>query len=91
MKRFTAGLLLCLALLAGAVTPAGAESVCGDISQDDEINSIDAAIVLQYVAGLNYPDAFLKGDVNVDHIVDALDVLLILQHDAGLIQLLGCP
>jgi hypothetical protein len=58
----------------------------GDANCDGSVNSIDALIVLQYVAGLRNtvpcPEA---ADVNNDGNIGAVDAALILQIDAGLI------
>jgi hypothetical protein len=57
----------------------------GDVNCDGDINSVDAAVVLQYDAGLI---AVLKcdvGDANADRRTDSVDAALILQFDAGLI------
>jgi hypothetical protein len=68
---------------------AGAGKVVGDANCNGQINAIDAAIVLQYVAGLidtlncaNNADANQNGDVN------AIDGALILQYVADLIDTL---
>ena len=64
-------------------TPTGAP---GDANCDGRTNSIDAALVLQTVAGLiagvGCPDL---ADVNGDGRIDAIDAALILQIDAGLL------
>lgn len=64
-------------------TPTG---MAGDANCDGSTNSIDAALVLQTVAGLiggvGCPDL---ADVNDDGNLDAIDAALILQRDAGLI------
>ncbi|MCI0856767.1 MAG: PQQ-dependent sugar dehydrogenase [Chloroflexi bacterium] len=58
----------------------------GDANCDESTNSIDAALVLQTVAGLidgvGCPDL---ADVNGDGMIDAIDAALILQIDAGLL------
>jgi hypothetical protein len=58
----------------------------GDANCDGTVNSLDAAVVLQYAAGiidtLPCPDA---ADVDSDGDTDAIDSLLILQHSAGLL------
>lgn len=84
-----------LALALAFVTPALSTTVidppnavavtphCGDASGDGIVNSIDAAIVLQYIAGLapiHVPEAQLDPDGNGQ--VDARDVALILQASA---------
>ncbi len=64
---------------------------CGDVNDDGRVNSIDATLMLQYIAGLirdlpNRPSA----DVNGDGTINAIDVLLILQHSAGFDVNLRC-
>ena len=60
----------------------------GDANCDGSVNSIDAAIVLQFVAALigsvPCPD---NADADQDGDIDAIDAALILQHEAGLIDL----
>jgi hypothetical protein len=58
----------------------------GDANGDGHTNSIDAAIVLQYVAGLvgSLPSRS-NADVNHSGSVDSIDAALILQIDAGLL------
>jgi plastocyanin len=63
-------------------TPAG---LVGDANKDGEVDSIDAALVLQFGAGLTStinPNA----DVNDSGEVDSIDAALILQFVAGLID-----
>ena len=64
--------------------------VYGDASCDGTVNSIDAAVVLQYSAGL-LPSLGCaeNADVNVDGQANSLDAALILQFGAGLISNLG--
>jgi hypothetical protein len=65
-------------------TPQG---VVGDVNCDGQTNSIDAALVLQYSAGLI--DLLLcpqNGDVNHSGGINAIDAALILQYTAGLIH-----
>ena len=58
----------------------------GDVNCDGAINAIDAALVLQYGAGLleDLP-CFAAADVNGDGSVNAIDSALILQYVAGLL------
>lgn len=64
----------------------------GDVDCDGVVNSIDAALVLQLVAGLigslPCPDA---ADVNEDGLINSIDAALILQYVAGLIPSLPPP
>ena len=66
----------------------------GDINGDGVADSLDALIVLQYLAALMTKAIFhdlvgadnvLRADVNLDGGLTVLDVLLILQFDAGLL------
>ena len=58
----------------------------GDVDCNQAVNSIDAALILQYGAGLlptlNCGSA---GDVNRDDSIDSIDAALVLQHSAGLL------
>ena len=67
-------------------TPAGLR---GDVNGDGQINAIDAALVLQFGAGLlpALPN-FDRADVNGNGMVDAIDAALILQFTAGLLNTL---
>jgi len=58
----------------------------GDASCDGNVNSIDAALVLQYIARvLTSLRCAAAADVNGDGRIDAVDAALILQYDAGLL------
>jgi alpha-tubulin suppressor-like RCC1 family protein len=64
----------------------------GDVNCDGFVNSIDAALVLQFSAGL-IASLSCQGaaDVNQDGTVNAIDAALILQYGAGLISNLPPP
>jgi alpha-tubulin suppressor-like RCC1 family protein len=64
----------------------------GDVNCDGTPNSTDAALMLQYVAGLT-PSLRCQAaaDANRDGLINSIDALLVLQYDAGLIQTLGAP
>ena len=65
----------------------GPKAASGDISCDGSVNSIDAALILQFGAGLTGLLACqASGDVNADGSVSAIDAALILQYSAGLID-----
>jgi hypothetical protein len=65
-------------------TPLG---LLGDVNCDGRVNSIDAALVLQFGAGLVSALACEQNaDVNHSGTVNAIDASLILQYSAGLIQ-----
>jgi hypothetical protein len=62
----------------------------GDASCDGAVNSIDAAVILQYAAALLATlSCAANADVNGDGRVDPLDAALVLQYSAGLITSLG--
>ena len=67
-------------------TPSGLR---GDVNGDGTINSIDAALILQFSAGL-FPTLpnFDQADANNNGSVDAVDAALILQFIAGLLATL---
>ncbi len=61
----------------------------GDVNGDGLINPIDAALILQFSAGmLPVLPSFERGDVNRDETVNAVDAALILQFSAGLLTAL---
>ena len=64
------------------------DGVVGDVNGDGGIDSLDAAAILQYDAGLKSLDSKQKAaaDVNGDGYADALDSARILQYDAGIIS-----
>ena len=58
----------------------------GDVNCDDEVGSVDAALVLQYDAGLAGDlDCAKNGDLNDDGDINAIDAAIILQEVAGLL------
>lgn len=61
----------------------------GDVTLDNEVDNLDAALILKYDAGLaDLTDQQLrKGDATLDNTVDNLDAALILKYDAGLVDL----
>ncbi len=65
-------------------TPQG---MTGDTSCDGRVNSIDAALILQFVAGLlSRAPCQQNADVNHSGRVDAIDATLVLQVAAGLLS-----
>jgi hypothetical protein len=70
----------------GGDTTSGA-SLVGDVDCGGVVNSVDAALILQYEAGLvaqfSCPDA---ADTNQDGIINAIDASLVLQYGAALID-----
>jgi alpha-tubulin suppressor-like RCC1 family protein len=65
----------------------GQKARAGDANCDSAVNSIDAALILQLVAGLirSLPCP-ANGDVNHDDTVNAIDSALVLQCTAGLLD-----
>jgi len=61
----------------------------GDVNGDGNVSAIDAALILQFEAGLlnslPYP---LSADVNVDGDINSVDAALVLQFTAGLLSTL---
>lgn len=62
----------------------------GDVNMDGNVDSLDAALVLKYDAGIfddeYYANTYgvLAGDINQDGSVDSIDAAQILKYDAGL-------
>ncbi|MEX2158400.1 MAG: dockerin type I repeat-containing protein [Dehalococcoidia bacterium] len=63
------------------------QPLLGDVDCDNDVDSIDATLVLQYVAeiidGLDCPE---NADVNEDGVINAIDAAVILQITAGLLD-----
>lgn len=68
-------------------TPTATPSLgSGDVNCDDNVNSIDAALLLQFIAGLLASlDCDDAADVNQNGAVDSIDVAIMLQFVAGLV------
>ncbi|MBC8313817.1 MAG: hypothetical protein H8E33_06250 [Candidatus Cloacimonetes bacterium] len=65
------------------------EIIYGDVNNDDNVTSYDAALTLQYSAGLISDwteNQITAGDVNGDENISSYDAALILQYSAGLID-----
>ncbi|MBC8313536.1 MAG: hypothetical protein H8E33_04770 [Candidatus Cloacimonetes bacterium] len=63
--------------------------IYGDVNGDENVSSYDAALTLQYSAGLIFDwteDQITAGDVNGDENISSYDAALILQYSAGLIS-----
>jgi len=89
MTRALPALAAGLALgLAAGLTPAFAEKGCADTNKDGSINSIDAARILQFTAGLYDPGLYylFSWDADDDGEVTSIDAAVVLQYDAGLID-----
>ena len=71
------------------IVPYEQSSTAGDVNGDDEVNMVDALMVMRHAMGLdeiaepNLPYA----DVNGDGVVDMADALLIARYAMGLIEL----
>ena len=65
---------------------------CGDVNCDGEVNSQDAALILQYIVGLIEleSDGLESGDVDNNSSINSQDAALILQYIVGLIDELTC-
>lgn len=67
-----------------------------DVNGDDLLNSLDAAQILKYDAGIidgsewSEYGGYIKGDFNLDGKVDSLDAAQILRYDAGIINAGTC-
>lgn len=60
------------------------ENPHGDVDCDGTLTSIDAALILQYEAGVSYSlECVLLADVDLDSHVDSVDALIVLQYIAG--------
>jgi len=71
----------------GTITCSASSPVPGDVNCSGTVTAVDAALILQYDAGLFSPLACPENaDVNHDGHVNPIDAALILQFDAGLIN-----
>lgn len=74
----------------GPISAGSLPQPSGDANCDSTVNSIDAAIVLQFDAALiDRVPCPLEADVSFDGMVNALDASIILQHEAALLA--HCP
>lgn len=63
------------------------DTVAGDVDCDGVVDAIDAALILQFEAGLLATlSCAAAADVNGDGAVDAIDAALVLRFEAGLIE-----
>jgi len=63
------------------------QPLLGDVDCDNDIDSIDATLVLQYVAEMiDSLDCADNADVNEDGVINAIDAAVILQITAGLLD-----
>ena len=87
-------MVIALGLLSGlsgsgpAVLEAGVPTVTGDVDCGGSVDSVDAVLVLSFVAQLQpYAQCISVGDINCDDATDAIDALGILRYTAGLTPL----
>lgn len=89
-SELTTGVILITGLDSGALVAAIVEGkyILGDVTKDGKIDSADAMLLLQYVAGLTAFDSEqeLAGNVTGGEI-DSADAMLLLQVVAGLAEL----
>ena len=68
-------------------TPTPTPFLVGDANCDGTVNALDAALILQFSAGLlNSLPCPMGADANADGTVNALDAALVLQFSAGLLR-----
>ncbi len=96
MKQVSVLVVTVCLLLVGTLTHDGTATASGypwgDVNCSTTADSVDAALVLQYDAGLVVlMGCFHLGDVNADGAKNAIDAALILQYEAGLIDSLVPP
>ena len=71
----------------GPMSAGPSSTLSGDVNCDGAVNSIDAALVLQYGAGLvDALECQQNADANADGSIDSIDAALILQQSAGLLH-----
>ncbi len=76
-------------VMRGRIVVLGQAALPGDANCDETVDSIDAALVLQYAAGVvSSPACEENADANRDGAIDAIDAALILQYSAGIIDAL---
>ena len=68
-------------------TPGRCQASLGDANGDGRVNSIDAALILQFTAGL-LPSISPNADANQDGQTNSIDAAVILQFGAGLLTCL---
>lgn len=67
-------------------TPTRTAGLRGDVNCDGVVDSVDAALILQFVAGLTSPlPCQGRADVNGDGTISSIDAALVLQAVAGLL------
>lgn len=83
----TAGAPTATATATPAAPPASEPGIAGDADCNDLVDSRDATLVLQYVAGLIAGLACAdNAHANGDGVINATDAMLILQYQAGLLS-----
>ncbi len=88
MKKVIASvlaILLVLGMVAGAVLPASAATVAGDVNTDGKINLLDVMITLRLLAGQEYGGLHSASAmfVNGDGVADLSDAVTLLRKSAG--------
>lgn len=63
----------------------GAAAPVGDVDCSGSVDAVDAALILQKIAGIGGVPCAVSADANVDGYLDVIDAALILQFDAALI------
>lgn len=88
MTRSLIALTLSLGLAIGLVAPAAAQKGCADTNKDNVVNAIDAARILQLVAGLYDPGNILlhMWDADGDGDIESTDAAIVLQYAAGILD-----
>lgn len=80
------GSVHCMAQPQPTATPTVGPGLLGDVDCDHDVDSIDAALVLQFDADLIHSlSCFDNGDISHDGHVNSIDATIILQLAAGLI------
>lgn len=79
-------ILIVICIIFGTMFSSYATKYKGDVNNDDNVNSADALLILQYAVGLKKDISLTVGDVNNDGKINSADALLVLQIAVGLKQ-----